>query len=52
MMACGAGDTAVAGQKRRAERFGKRDIDSVIGGKIGAQLPHARQEDVMRVPPD
>ena len=40
-MAGGAGETAVASEERRVERFGERDIDGVIGRQIGAQFPHA-----------
>ena len=38
--------------ERRVEGFGERDIDGVISRQIGAQLPHAWQEDFVRIAPE
>lgn len=42
-MAGRGGETLVAREQRRAERFGKGDIDGVIGREIVPEIPHARQ---------
>ena len=49
MMASRSGETLVARQQRSVERFGKRDVDGIIGREIVPQIPDARQKDVMRV---
>ena len=48
-MAGGAGKTAVASDERRVEGFGERDRDGDISRQIGAQLPHAWQDDFVRI---
>src|SRR6266581_7359305 len=48
-MAGSAGETAVAREKWCSERFGKGNIDRVIGGEIVSQLPHARQQHIMGI---
>jgi hypothetical protein len=45
-----AGDVRVTSHERKPERFGKRDVDSVIGGEILAKLPYARQQEIVRIP--
>jgi len=49
-MAGGCGQAAVARQQSGIERFGKRDIDRVVGRQIVPQIPNARQEKIMRIP--
>lgn len=51
-MARGGGKSAIGGDERRIERLGEREVDRVVGRDAGPQLPHARQQDVVRVAPD
>ena len=51
-MTCGARETAVARDEGRIERLGERDIDSIVSGQVGPQLPYARQKDVMGMAPE
>ncbi len=37
----------VAGEQRRVERFGERDIDGIVGREIVPQLPDARQKEIV-----
>jgi hypothetical protein len=41
-MTRGACEAAVAGEEGRVERLGESDIDGVVRGQIGPQLPYAR----------
>ena len=43
------GEALVARQQRRVERFGKGDVDGIIGGEIVSQIPDPRQKEIMRV---
>src|ERR1700751_4946944 len=43
------GEAAVAGQQRRVERFGERDISGVIGCQIVPLFPDARQQRIVLV---
>ena len=45
------GETVVACQQRGVERFGQRDIDSIIGREVIPQIPNARKKKIMRVTP-
>ena len=36
----------------RLQRFGKSDVDGIIGGEVVAKHPHSRQQNGVRVPPD
>ncbi len=45
MMASSGGETLVARDERSTERFGKGDVDGVIGREIGPQIRHARQKE-------
>jgi hypothetical protein len=49
MMAGCSGQTSIAREQRSVERFGKGDVDSVIGREIVPQFPDARQKEVVRI---
>ena len=51
-VARGGGKSAIGGDERRIEYLGEREVDRVGGRDVGPQLPHARQQDVVRVAPD
>jgi hypothetical protein len=42
-------EASVARQKRCVECFRERDVHRVVGGEVVPQLPHARQEEPVRV---
>lgn len=48
-MPCRGGETAVAGEERRVQRLGERDISRVVSGQIAAKLPHARQQEFVGI---
>ena len=50
-MAGGCGEAPVAREQRRVKRLGQRDIGGVIGRQIVAQLPNARQKEIMPISP-
>lgn len=45
-----AGEAAVAGDQRRAQRFGKSDISGIVGRKIVSQIPDAEQQRLVGIP--
>lgn len=45
----GAGEPAVARDQRRFQQFGERDIDSVVGREIVAQIPNPGQQVYVRI---
>ena len=49
MVAGRGGETSVARQQRRVERFGEGDVDGVIRRKIVPQIPDARQKKLVRI---
>jgi hypothetical protein len=49
MMASRSGETLVARKQRSVERFGKGDVDGIIGREIVPQIPDTRQKEIMRV---
>lgn len=49
MMASRGGETLVTRQQRCVERFGKGDVDGIIGCEIVSQIPDTRQKEIMRV---
>ena len=49
MMASRSGETLVARKQRSVERFGKGDVDGIIGREIVPQIPDTRQKKIMRV---
>jgi hypothetical protein len=48
MMASHSGETLVARQQRSVERFGKGDVDGIMGREIVPQIPDTRQKEIMR----
>src|SRR5437763_9570527 len=44
MMASRSGETLVARKQRSVERFGKGDVDGIIGREIVPQIPYTRQK--------
>jgi len=51
VMAGGRGEAPVARQERCVKRLGQRDIGGIIGRQIVAQVPDARQKEIMRISP-
>src|SRR5665647_250516 len=49
MMAWRSGETLVAGEEWSVEHFGEGDVHGVIGREIVPQIPHARQEKIVRI---
>jgi hypothetical protein len=49
MMARRSGETPIAREQRSVERFGKGDVDGVIGREIIPQSPDAWQKEIVRV---
>src|ERR1700680_3255192 len=49
MMAGRSGETLVARKQRSVERFGKGDVDGIIGREIVPQIPDTWQKEIMRV---
>ena len=43
------GESAVAGEQRRVERFGECDVSGIIGGQVVPQFPNPWQQDVVLV---
>ncbi len=39
----------VAGEERRVQRLGERDVSRVASGQVAAKLPHARQEEFVGI---
>ena len=48
-MASRSGETLVARKQRSVERFGKGDVDGIIGREIVPQIPYTRQKEIMGV---
>ncbi len=49
MVASRSGKTLVARKQRCVERFGKGDIDGIVGREIVPQIPDALQKEIVRV---
>jgi hypothetical protein len=49
MMASRGAETLIARNQRGVERFGKGDIDGIVGREIVPQIPNTRQKEIMRV---
>jgi hypothetical protein len=49
MMASSGGETLVARDERSTERFGKGDVERVVGREIGPQIRHARQKEIVGI---
>lgn len=49
MVAGGGGDTPVAREERGIERLRHRDIGGVASGESAAQIPEARQQEVVAI---
>jgi hypothetical protein len=47
MVAGRSGETFVAGEQWRIERFGQGDINGVIGGEIIPQIPDSGQKEIV-----
>ncbi len=50
MMSGCRGESPVAREQRRVERFREGDVDGVVGSEIVPQIPDTRQKEIVRIP--